>query len=116
MSLRYIFGKTGSGKTALCIKEITEKDNIDNTLLYIVPEQFSMESERLLVSANKKGTIMNTSVFSFRHLAYHLIGKFGSRGRAMLDDVSKAMLVRKIAYSLGDKLVFLRVWRRAISK
>ncbi len=106
MSLRYIFGKTGSGKTALCIKEITEKDNIDNTLLYIVPEQFSMESERLLVSANKKGTIMNTSVFSFRHLAYHLIGKFGSRGRAMLDDVSKAMLVRKIAYSLGDKLVF----------
>lgn len=106
MSLRYILGRTGSGKTAQCIKEITEKDNMYNTLLYIVPEQFSMESERLLVSANKRGTIINTSVFSFRHLAYHLIGRFGSKGKAMLDDVSKAMLVRKIAYSLADRLVF----------
>ncbi len=106
MSLRYILGGTGSGKTAQCIKEITEKDDADRTLLYIVPEQFSMESERLLLAANKRHTIVNTNVFSFRHLAYHIISKFGRNGKAMLDDVSKAMLVRKIAYSLADKLVF----------
>ncbi len=106
MSLRYIFGKTGSGKTTQCINEITQKDSMSKTLLYIVPEQFSMESERLLTAASENGVIINTSVFSFRHLAYHLIGKNGAKGKAMLDDVSKAMLVRKITYSLGDKLEF----------
>ncbi len=106
MSLRYIMGKTGCGKTTQCIKEIVQKDSMSKTLLYIVPEQFSMESERLLVSACEKGVIMNTSVFSFRHLAYHLISKNGTKGKAMLDDVSKAMLARKITWSLSDKLEF----------
>ena len=106
MSLRYILGKTGSGKTTQCINEITEKDPVGNTLLYIVPEQFSMESERLLTAASDKGVIINTGVFSFRHLAYRLINKNGTKGKVMLDDVSKVMLVRKIAYSLSDKLVF----------
>lgn len=106
MSLRYILGKSGTGKTTRCINEIINTDNMSERIFYIVPEQFTLESEKNLL--DKKGSLSNINILGFRHFAYYLISKMGTSGRAMLDDVGRAMLIKKIVLELKDKLGFYK--------
>lgn len=106
MSLRYIMGKPDTGKTTLCIDEIAKCDNMRERLFYIVPEQFTLESEKNLI--DKKGSLININVLGFRHFAYYLISKMGTSGRAMLDDVGRAMLIRRIVLELKERLGFYK--------
>lgn len=102
MSLRYILGGVGCGKTQLCINEIMEKDNHKNKLLYIVPEQFSMESERALLRAKK--SIVNTGVYSFRHLSFVIMQSFGVKDNNVLDDIGRSMLLQKVLIDVKEDL------------
>lgn len=106
MSLRYILGKSGTGKTTRCINEIIDTDNMSERIFYIVPEQFTLESEKNLL--DKKDSVSNINVLGFRHFAYYLISKMGTSGRVMLDDVGRAMLIKKIVLELKDKLGFYK--------
>ena len=46
MSLRLVYGRSGTGKTSFCFKEIGE--NINNNKIYIItPEQFSFTAEKI---------------------------------------------------------------------
>ena len=63
MGLRLITGRSGSGKTKLCLEEISSKQKIGKRLIYIVPEQFSLQAERELVK--ESGGIMPAVVLSF---------------------------------------------------
>lgn len=106
MSLRYIMGRSDTGKTTLCINEIVNCDNMKKRIFYIVPEQFTLESEKNLI--NKKGSLININVLGFRHFAYYLISKTGTRGKSVLDDTGKAMLIKKIVLEVKDKLGFYK--------
>lgn len=105
MSLRYILGKSGTGKTTQCIDEITYTDN-SQRIFYIVPEQFTLESEKNILS--KKKAVININVLGFRHLAYFIISKIGTADRKILDDTGRTMLIKKIVLELKDKLEFYK--------
>lgn len=105
MSLRYILGKSGTGKTTQCIDEITSTDN-SQRIFYIVPEQFTLESEKNILS--KKKAVININVLGFKHLAYFIVSKIGTAGRKTLDDTGRTMLIKKIILELGDKLDFYK--------
>ena len=101
MALRYILGGINSGKTFTCINEIIQSaDNKDKTILYIVPEQFSMQSQKNILSGMKNCVSMNIRVFGFKHFAYYLLSKCGSMNKVVLDNIDKAILLKKAAYSL----------------
>lgn len=104
MGLRFITGKTGSGKTTLCMEEITRGTRNIN-YIYIVPEQFSMESEKALTMMSKSQVLINKKVFSFRHLAMQMLSKYGS-SKKLFEDTGKNMLLRKLALECSDKLCF----------
>ncbi len=106
MSLRFIYGKTGSGKTTLCLDEIT-RGKEDINYIYIVPEQFSLESEKALSSRPENEVRINKKVYSFSHLAKQMIAKYGCSGK-MFDDTGKSMLLRKLAFDLKDDMVFYK--------
>ena len=114
MNLRFILGGINSGKTYTCINEIinTAEDKEKN-ILYIVPEQFSMESQRNILSGIKNGVSMNVRVFGFKHFAYYLLSKCGSMNKVILDNTDKAILLKKAAYSLKrnttEKLYYNKV-------
>lgn len=105
MSLRYILGKSGTGKTTQCIEEITSTDN-SQRIFYIVPEQFTLESEKNILS--KKKAVININVLGFKHLAYFIVSKIGTAGRKTLDDTGRTMLIKKIILELRDKLDFYK--------
>lgn len=106
MSLRYIMGGSGTGKTTQCINEIAGCNNMEERIFYIVPEQFTLESEKNLLS--KKSSLININILGFKHFAYYLISKMGTSGRAMLDDAGRVMLIKKIVLELKNKLEFYK--------
>lgn len=49
MKIQYIYGNSGSGKSEYCINKIYEKAKDKNKkLIYIIPEQFTLQSEKNL--------------------------------------------------------------------
>ena len=65
--MRIIRGRSGSGKSYFCMNEI--KDNLtslyEGPLIYIVPEQFSLNAEYDVSSVINKGGILEVQVLSF---------------------------------------------------
>ncbi len=109
MALQYIFGGAGSGKTAWCQQEIAAKiktGGARQSLIYIVPEQFTLESEKQLCNAISGGAIMNLEVLSFQRLAYRLFAETTGPNGKTLDDAGKHMLLQKITLELANELHF----------
>ena len=66
MSLRIVYGRAGSGKTHFVLNEIKSRieESSDKKLVLVVPEQFSFQAEKNLISATKAGGILKTEVLS----------------------------------------------------
>ena len=111
MSLQFILGPPGSGKTTYCLHEIEAALSGEEPLYYLVPEQFSLQSEKLLLT-NRAATT-RVQVLSFNRLAYRLFALLGGPPGQALDDLGKHMLLRKVLLDIADNLVF---YRRAADK
>jgi len=109
MNIRYIYGNSGSGKSTLCINEIYEKSkNSNNSIIYIIPEQFTLQSEKRLVEKFPSGVLMDIYVLSFKRLAHTLFSETGISSSKILGDVGKLMLIRKIAYENSKRLPYFK--------
>ena len=67
MSLQFIFGNSGSGKSYHLYHEIVREAaaHPDRNYLVLVPEQFTMQTQKDLCMAHPRGGIMNIDVLSF---------------------------------------------------
>lgn len=110
MGLKYILGAAGTGKTTEALNEMIKYENThnDSNIIYIVPEQFSLQAEKDILSlANTNGTTV-IKVLSFKRLAFNIFSETGVKKVKLLDDISKFMLIRKIIFKLKDKLEFFQ--------
>jgi|GEM_PF-1624525 len=97
MALRFILGRSGSGKTSFCLNEIAEKQqSSENELIYIVPEQFSLQAEKSILRFSSQKAMLNAQVLSFNRLAYNVFKKTGVSKTELLDDMGKSLVVAKI--------------------
>lgn len=116
MSLRMITGRTGSGKTNLCLDEI-KKALIANPdgkpIIYIVPEQMTFSSEYHLVTDQTIGGMIRAQVYSFSRLAWRILQETGGISRYHLSSVGLNMLIRKI---IEDQKDHLKLFQRAADK
>jgi len=108
MNLTYIFGRAGSGKTTHILEKISDAISSQKSekVIYIVPEQFSLEAERNILSISKDGACVNATVLSFARLAHQIYKQTGGISKTVLDDSGKSMLIRKIIYDLSSELKF----------
>lgn len=72
MSLRLICGRSGTGKSELCLNEVIENLNNENKIYIITPEQFSYSVEKKLIDKTKSGAIINAEVLTFKRMAYRV--------------------------------------------
>ena len=81
MSLQFIFGNSGSGKSDFLYDSVLKqaKENKEQQFLIIVPEQFTMQTQRELVERQKQHAIMNVDVLSFARLAYRVFDDLGKQ-------------------------------------
>ena len=110
LSLRIVAGRAGTGKTEFCLKEISDFQNNKNDykLIYIVPEQFSLQAERSLIDKTEGKGIMGAQVLSFQRLAFNLFSENGRDSRKVLGDIGKAMAIRKIIFENSRKLEYFK--------
>lgn len=107
--MRLVYGRSGSGKSFYCINEIRKslENELDKTLIYIVPEQYSLAAEFDLTKAlNKNGTI-NIQVLSFKRLAYRVFNELGFTKNAF-SKASKSMMIYHIMLEEDKNLQLLK--------
>ena len=110
MSLQFIIGSSGSGKSCYAYQNIIEQAGLHPEKLFyvIVPEQFTMQTQRDLCAAHPRGGIMNIDALSFMRLAYRVFEEVGREEQPVLDDEGKNLVIRRIAGKLEDDLKVLK--------
>ena len=108
MALQFIMGPPGSGKSHYLYEKVTKAslEHPETNYIVLVPEQFTMQTQKDLVMASPRKGIMNVDVLSFGRLAHRIFEETGGNQRKVLDDVGKSFVLRKIA---GDCEAELRV-------
>ena len=99
MSLQFIMGPSGSGKSHYLYQWVTKEslEHPDKKYIVLVPEQFTMQTQKDLVMANPYKGIMNVEVLSFNRLAQRVFEETGENRRTILNEVGKNFVIRKIA-------------------
>ena len=104
MSLRFIIGRAGSGKTEYCFEEILQQEHA----ILLVPEQYSLQANKELIQKTKGKAILQAEVFYFKKLAYRIFQKKGIGKTIPLSDVSKSMILRKILNQKKNDLLYFK--------
>lgn len=110
MSLQFIFGNSGAGKSHYLYKWIVKEslEHPQRNYIVLVPEQFTMQTQKDLVMAHPRKGIMNIDVLSFGRLAHRIFEEVGGNQSIILDDTGKSLILRKIAGDCEDELKVLR--------
>ena len=110
MSLQFIFGNSGSGKSHYLYQQIVKESicHPEKNYLVLVPEQFTMQTQKDLCMAHPRGGIMNIDVLSFGRLAHRVFEETGKERQPILDDEGKNLVLRKIAGNYEDELTVLK--------
>ena len=110
MSLQFIIGSSGAGKSQFAYERVIREsmEHPERNYYIIVPEQFTMQTQRDLCAAHPRGGIMNIDALSFMRLAYRVFEEVGREDQPVLDDEGKNLVIRRIAGKLEDDLKVLK--------
>ena len=94
MSLKIIYGKSGTGKSTYIFNEIAEKIKKGNRKIYIItPEQFSFTAEKKLLDSINTNSVVLAEVLTFNRMAYRVIKETGNSNLKNLSQTGKSMLI-----------------------
>ena len=115
MSLQFVLGKSGSGKTHILYEELIRQSisHPERRYILLVPEQFTLQTQKDLVMLHPGHGIMNIDILSFERLAYQMFDELGVDPGVVLDDLGKSMLLKKVAASHVKELA---VYGRHVSR
>ncbi|MBS4021919.1 MAG: helicase-exonuclease AddAB subunit AddB [Dethiobacter sp.] len=106
MTVRFILGRAGSGKTRFCLESIAKQERhapLGPPLIFIVPEQatFQMEKE-LLVRCG--GATSRLQVLSFRRLAVRYGAPKAGDSLTQLNETGRQMVLRRLLQQRSSEL------------
>ena len=106
MSLRFCFGPSGSGKSYKVYREIIERSKQEpkKNFLVVVPDQFTMQTQKELVTMHERGGIMNIDVLSFGRLSHRIFEEVGGDDIPVLDDTGKSLVLQRVAATIKEEL------------
>ncbi|MCD7738457.1 MAG: exodeoxyribonuclease V subunit gamma [Lachnospiraceae bacterium] len=106
MSLQFILGGSGSGKsTALYHHIISEAmKNPGRQYVLLVPDQYTMQIQRRMVQLHPGHALFNVDVLSFGRLYHKVKEELGGEELVALDDTGKNLILRKLSSDLSADL------------
>ena len=109
MALQFIFGPSGAGKSYYIYHKIIQEsmENPKKQYLILVPEQFTMQTQKDLVSMHPRKGIMNIDVLSFERLAFRVLEETGDIRGELLEETGKSMVLRRVAQEKKKELKIL---------
>ncbi len=115
MSLQLVVGGGGSKKSTALFESIIKQAVASprGQFYVIVPEQFTMHTQRRLVQLHPAHSITNIDVLSFERLAYRIFEELGLQRLEVLEETGKSLLLRRIAQEQKEQL---RILGRAVER
>ena len=103
--LRFVFGRSGYGKTEYCFQEIEKlvKSGEENILL-ITPEQYNFTAERRLLSSLGESGINKVENSSFSRLCNEASRLYGGDELPVISKGTKAVLMKKAIDIVSEEL------------
>jgi len=105
MSVQFILGRSGTGKTSFCIKAIVNallKAAGAQPLILLVPEQATYQAERAILADKRIAGYNRLHVLSFDRLQFLLSGK--NTARPAISRIGRQMIVHRILRDNKSKL------------
>ncbi|MGP4106622.1 helicase-exonuclease AddAB subunit AddB [Virgibacillus sp. L01] len=116
MGIRFLLGRSGTGKSGRSLDEIKEK-LIDNPqgrpIFYIVPDQMTFQQEYALFNGQDIHGSIRGQVTSFSRLAWRVLQQTGGGTRQFISSIGIQMMLRKI---IEEKESEWNVFQKALEK
>ncbi len=115
MAYRFIVGRSGSGKTSRALQDLIAHslEHRDCMHIVLVPEQYTMHIQKEVLRLHPYHAATNIDVLSFRRLAHRVFKELHIKLPSVLDDMAKALIIRKVA---GEHRKELRLWKEQFSR
>ena len=96
MAVRFILGRSGTGKTTYCIKALVDAlgEVSEQPLILLVPEQATYQAERAILGDERVAGYNRLHVLSFDRLQFMLLGK--SIVRPGISRIGRQMVIHRI--------------------
>lgn len=111
MALNLILGPSGSGKTHSLFKYALNEAKIHRDINYIVivPEQYTLSTQKELIRLSDNHGILNVDVLSFARLSYRMFEEvgFGETSGILMDDMGKNLVLRLLSSEKEEDLSVL---------
>ena len=115
MGYRFCFGASGSGKSRLlhnmllerAERALSEEEHMHDNYVILVPDQYSMQTQKEIVTESPRKGILNIDVLSFGRLSHKIFEEIGVPKRAALDETGKTLLIKRAAASCESSLRIL---------
>lgn len=110
MSIRFIYGRAGTGKSEFCINSIEQRlmQDEDNKLILIVPEQYTFITENKILKHIGEKALLRTQVLSFKKMAREVFDECGGRVKEIIRESGKNMLIHKVLNENIDDLDYFK--------
>ncbi len=107
MALKIIYGTVNSGKTEQCFEYIKNVlDTTNEKVIYIVPDQYSLEAEKNISKRFSKIALDRIEVMNPDRLAKRTFSSVGPIMCDFLDDNAKLMIIEKAIIKVCGKLTY----------
>ncbi|MBQ0043229.1 MAG: PD-(D/E)XK nuclease family protein [Lachnospiraceae bacterium] len=109
MSLRFYLGRSGAGKSTKAYEDIirSASENPDRNFFILVPDQYTMMTQKKMVNMHPDGGILNIDVLSFGRLAFRILEELDAKSLPILDDTGKNLIIRRIAALHIDEFPYI---------
>lgn len=110
MSLQFIAGPAGCGKSFQVCRQMIEEAvrEPEKQFLVIVPEQFTMQTQKEILEMHPKKGLLNIDVLSFNRLAWRVFEEVGGNRLPVLEDTGKNLVVRHVIMNGRGRLKIMQ--------
>lgn len=109
MALHVYTGSSGAGKSYALYSLVIDQSmkNPKDRFFVIVPEQFSMQTQKELVKLHPRHGLLNIDVLSFNRLAHRVFDEVGVKQAELLEEIGKSFVLQKIALDTAKRMTLL---------
>ena len=107
MSVKFILGRAGTGKTRICLENIREaliEDPYGPPIILLVPDQATFQMEHMLVNTPGLRGFARAQALSFKRLASRVLTELGGGSQRHIKELGKIMALRALVQENADSL------------
>ncbi|MBE6798825.1 MAG: hypothetical protein E7525_03490 [Ruminococcaceae bacterium] len=102
--LELVLGTANTGKSEYCLKTAEKVVSSGGKVIFVVPEQFTFETQRKLLRRLGPAVFNRIEILSFTGLATEIAKVYGGLSAVSVDEGIRYILVRKALKSVQDNL------------